>query len=801
MTRAGLILPVIMLLCATAFAVQGADERFIDIGSPGDEAAIGTGIYQREGPNPKSKAAFYRQCSFRWFSNSWMLKLPVFPNRHNEIVLRAKLGRNVRLRVDGFETMLRPGEPYEKSFAIPAAIIGKRDQIELRGEAIPRLVPDARDRRELVMTVDWVRVRPVDELPKVLSPLAGKEPDLPLPFRLRGTEARPLVADVEGYVLEARLMRCNAMTIGPMNGQHFTAFPTRHGTPTPAMQPDFIRNQIRALHEHGIAAIGWLPFNVQDLRRADQCEAAKRHPEWRMEYIAWDERRATNKVGMCVVSSPWRQMHAEILKEAAALGLDGVFFDGFYLGGIPHPTAPGCVCRWCRESFRNDTGLEAPRRVDWADKLFKQWVRWRNHKIVEVACYFRDRMREANPKLEVTCNYNFWPFGNKDWDTAIPMWATDAYGVSQHAYSGRPDLEWVMLGYKSRLSHDLNPKHSDIWRTAAPAWKYDGSPADAARHELTMRTFILSALTHGTTPWHGGHIQPPEVGVRVHDAVRERERFFSQDELRHVGVVVSQNTHDFYGHLPGTNNLDDYRDTILGAWLLLTEHHIPFRFVFDNQIEAGDLVDYKVLLLPNTACLSDAMAARLREYAARGGRLIATAESGAFDEWAVRRPKNALADIESLVRLDGEPALKWLRTREEATAESLLKAVRAVAAPFTVEAPRSLVANAVFSANRKALWLHLLNVSAFYPQGDTGFRGMGQQPVYAGSVASDAQIVRGGKAKRENIPARNVIVRAPGFDVKNARLGVAGTAIKPGPDGSFIIPEVTIHDVLVLEMK
>ena len=805
-----------LLLLTTAYALgavaPGAAPEphcLVDIGVEGDERAIVEGIYQREGVNSRSRDPFYRSCTFRWFANTWVLDLPVVPDAANLVTFRVKTGRMMDLDLDGQRrTFAFPASPpsYQTRFLIPKAVVGRRDSVRIRGSAVPpyRPSPGTKDGRELAMAVDWIRVERVGEMEQETMAAyglpAGKEGDLPLPFRLRGTEARPLITDIDSYVLHARLMRCNAMTIGPMNGWHFTAFETRHGTPTPGMQPDFIPGQIQALHEHGIAAIGWLPFNVQDLRKADQCEAANRHPEWRMQYLDWDERTADGRVAMCVVSSPWRDMHADILKEAAGLGLDGVFFDGFYLGGIPHPIAPGCVCGSCREAFEADTGLRAPPRVDWLDMRFRRWVRWRNHKLIETAILFRDRMREASPGLPVTCNYNVWPFGSKDWDTAIPLWATDEYGTSQHAYTGRVDLEWVMMGFKARLSHDLSPRHSDIWRTSKPAWRYDDSPQDRARHELTMRTFMLTGLSYGTTPWHGGHITPHELGVRVHEAVRRREAYFSQDEVRHIGVVLSQNTHDFYGHVPGTTNLADYRDGILAAWLLLTEHHLPFRFVFDNQLEDGDLGEYKVLLLPNMACVSAAVARRLREFAAAGGTIVATGESGRFDEWGVAREADTLDGIPGIKRMPGTPELDWLRQRNQTAARNLLDAVKDEPPPVDIQAPASLAANPCWSPNRHAVWLHLLNVSAFYPLDDTGFRGIGGKPVYAENVASDAQIMLGGKVKRINTPASDIRVRTPGLEVRSARLAVAGVTVTPDDAGFLVLPHVDVHDVLVLEL-
>lgn len=157
--------------------------------------------------------------------------------------------------------------------------------------------------------------------------------------------------------------------------------------------------------------------------------------------------------------------------------------------------------------------------------------------------------------------------------------------------------------------------------------------------------------------------------------------------------------------------------------------------------------------------------------------------------------------MHGLVRLEGRSVLDWLREREAGSAETVLRAVREAQAPIEVEAPRSLAANATWAPGRTALWPHLLNVSAFYPLGDTGLRGLGAEPVYAGKVASDASILLGGKVKRVNVPATGIAVRVPGFEVRSARLGVAGQAVEPDGRGPYILPEIAVHDVLVLELE
>jgi hypothetical protein len=63
--------------------------------------------------------------------------------------------------------------------------------------------------------------------------------------------------------------------------------------------------------------------------------------------------------------------------------------------------------------------------------------------------------------------------------------------------------------------------------------------------------------------WHGRHAGGAH-GPNSYEAAL-REPYFSRKYVANVGVLVSQNTHDFWGHIPGTTNLDDYHDGLLGV--------------------------------------------------------------------------------------------------------------------------------------------------------------------------------------------------------------------------------------------
>ena len=73
------------------------------------------------------------------------------------------------------------------------------------------------------------------------------------------------------------------------------------------------------------------------------------------------------------------------------------------------------------------------------------------------------------------------------------------------------------------------------------------------------------------------------------------------------------------------------------------------RFVFDliheNDLTPEVLKNYSAIILPNIALLSDAQAANLRSYVNSGGSMLATFETGLYDEWGSPRSDFALSDI------------------------------------------------------------------------------------------------------------------------------------------------------------
>ncbi|QNN21443.1 hypothetical protein HED60_03870 [Planctomycetales bacterium ZRK34] len=637
--------------------------------------------------------------------------------------------------------------------------------------------------------------------------------------RLRGIERRPPFSDADKYVQQLVDEKANSVTLGAMLGNGQVFFPTDDAPPHARMTPDYLPTVLSKLNARDISPLCWVVFNIQDVRRSvDQFELSKKYPQWKMKFLTDLSGSGREAVGMCVVSSPYIQQHAKLLKQVAQFDLDGLFFDGFYFNGLPNRQQVGCVCDDCRKAFKQDTGLDLPTKVDWTDMTFKRWVRWRNQRLLKTARYFQKEIHSVNPKISCTFNYNIWPFARKGWETAIPMWRIDDFGVSQHGYTGRFSEKWMMLGFKCRIGRDINPMQTDLWRTGQMSAAC-GNVKDFDWYRLETLTHILAGLSFGITSWHSDLAGPAEFTAEIHEQVAKRERYFSRKHLADVAVLCSQNTHDFAGYAPDSPMPGgDYRDGLIGTWMALDAEHVPFEFVFDNQLDAKSLSAYRTLILPGTAALSAKSIGMIKGWVKQGGELITTGPTGVMDEWGrmldtpslqsefgidVSKPASVDVGQGKVTHCPADPGMIYAREHDATAAKSLSKLIPASSRTLSVEAPPSVSAHVFENPNDASQrWVQLLNVSHMAPGGDGGFRGVDRPSVEVRPMVADEE---DGKQRRACgaplVPAKNLVIRLRDGKVKAAHLGVSGQKLTVDADGAVHVPTLDLHEVVVIDLK
>jgi hypothetical protein len=117
--------------------------------------------------------------------------------------------------------------------------------------------------------------------------------------------------------------------------------------------------------------------------------------------------------------------------------------------------------------------------------------------------------------------------------------------------------------------------------------------------------------------------------------------FVNKRTVARLGVVLGQRTHLFYKPQPGAS----MQQFLNGMYYALLEGRFLFDFVHEDRMDAEHLDKYSALILPNTALLSDAQCDQLRAFVKRGGSLLATFETGLYDERNQPRADFALADV------------------------------------------------------------------------------------------------------------------------------------------------------------
>ncbi|HEX4487372.1 MAG TPA: alpha-amylase family protein [Terriglobales bacterium] len=128
--------------------------------------------------------------------------------------------------------------------------------------------------------------------------------------------------------------------------------------------------------------------------------------------------------------------------------------------------------------------------------------------------------------------------------------------------------------------------------------------------------------------------------AKNHDAHLKARR-----SLANIGVVMGQSTQLLYPAPAGIHGHDYMRETTHGIYAALLNGRFAFDFVHENRLELERISKYRALLLPNIAMLSDGQCQHIGDYVHAGGSLMASFETGMYDESLQRREEFGLADV------------------------------------------------------------------------------------------------------------------------------------------------------------
>jgi hypothetical protein len=402
-----------------------------------------------------------------------------------------------------------------------------------------------------------------------------------------------------------------------------------------------------------------------DMNRDGAIDAGKHsistdHPEWLQ--IGIDGRKAIfygdiafwigstdEDVWLCPNDPEYREIVKSNFYELAQTGIDGIWVDipKFQCDFGDWENNWACHCEDCRQQFKKDSGLNLPETVDWDSKTWKAWIVWRQNVIADYIDELNHTVKSAHPGcalivehwhgIDVGSVKEAWsPIFLKDvTDCLAHEYAAASYTPSTYDYSNYLRDVASYLFYRG-----VDAEH--------PSWILAYS-SDKTGQKMLAASLITAGCNFYDTdvPDMAGTVnltQQKEIFTWIK---KYSPYYYEAEPWANVGVYYSKSTMDFLYYEQWGEG--DFYCEFMGISMMLLSFHIPYKVIFSLD----DLDQFHTVILPNTGCMSDSDIEKVNQFARNGGTVIATGESGQYDEWGYSRSQPSLEHVIAIPDLLG----------------------------------------------------------------------------------------------------------------------------------------------------
>lgn len=456
------------------------------------------------------------------------------------------------------------------------------------------------------------------------------------PYRIVQTNLRLTDAslDPEALASEARAFGATAITFNV--GGIFAFYPTE--LPLQARNPlltrDLTGDMLQAARREGLRMVG-----RYDLSKGTRL-AYKAHPDWFVHNAAGEPQEYNGTYQACV-NGGWAQDYAlRILRESLdRYDLDGVFFNmtGYQPVDYSGRYRGICRCRNCQDGFEAMFGRRLPGQENFADPAYPDYLEFKRRTSQAAAQRIYDTVKAVRPATGVMGNGKAaCDFMRLELQRAVkrplPEWPHQAGELCRWAAATVPGKAYAcastnFLDYNWRFASETPAHHMLRF-------------GQQIAHGAQIDYYLLGTFEQDNAE----PLQPVREFLHWHAA--NEEHLVATRSLARVALYHSRATDLHAGATDtGAQRVNGFR----GAYRMLLEARIPFDYVSDERMVDADAVEqlarYDVVVLPNVSCLSDAEAAALDAFVERGGTIVATGETGLYDERGGRRAGFALASF------------------------------------------------------------------------------------------------------------------------------------------------------------
>ncbi|MCI0535745.1 MAG: beta-galactosidase trimerization domain-containing protein, partial [Verrucomicrobiales bacterium] len=312
--------------------------------------------------------------------------------------------------------------------------------------------------------------------------------------------------------------------------------------------------------------------------------------------------------------------------------VDGIFINRWDGSGI-------CFCEHCRKNFKDATGHELPRTSDPQDAARRGYILWRQQRLFDLWQLWDREVREINPNSCVIPNTGGGATSSLDMKRIgelAPTLIADRQarrGLTAPWANGKNGKEFRAAMGRKPIVGIFSVGLEEPYR-----WK------DSVQNDAEFRLWAADGVANDLRPWFTkfSGVLHDERWLKPVEEMYQRyaswEKYLRNERsLARVALVYSQQTAWFHGA-----KVEDHTN---GWYQALIEARIPFEMGHDRLLDESHVAQFKTLILPNIAALSDQQCDQLRMFVQRGGGLVATNETSLHDEWGVKRRNFGLAEL------------------------------------------------------------------------------------------------------------------------------------------------------------
>ena len=426
------------------------------------------------------------------------------------------------------------------------------------------------------------------------------------PWRMIQTNMRQIdMEDIDAQIYANELKKMNASVVLINVGGIMASYESKveDHTISEYLHGDSLKKCMDACHDAGIKVLARMDFSK--VRRP----VYEKHPDWAYRTREGKIVDYNGDVHACICGGFQQEKAFEIIREVCTtLPIDGLFINmgGFRTTDYSYNYYGICHCDNCKRKFFEMFGLELPDAEDMNDPVF------RKHKVFQrrVMSAYKKRLvetiRAINPEIGID-GVDFTRMEtNTEYKRALPFWQYSAasntrglHGIDGGMVSSNTSVDFIGFFYRHVA---VNPEEQQLrlWQDVANFGGVD--------------YYLIGRLDN----------HEDKSGF---EGVKRVFTYKMEHEDEYRGVRSISDILVIRGAL--WDNVPEER-----GWIrALTEAHMLFdEALLTSLKEDSDLSGYKVIILPGTASIPTWFARKLDLFAADGGCVISSANSGVYDE-------------------------------------------------------------------------------------------------------------------------------------------------------------------------